>query len=90
AELQAQNILRIICETLEVGATLKVPKILATEIIADKLTVAQTINGNIVYAEGAGRASSLSGATPASPTGPGEIDIKAELKDNGGNFGTEE
>lgn len=90
AEMQAQNILRIICETLEVGGTLKVPKILTTEIIADKLTVAQTINGNIIYAEGAGRASSLSGATPASPTGPGEIDIKAELKDNGGNFGTKE
>lgn len=86
AEIQAQNILRIICETLEVGKVLKVPKILATEIIADKLTVAQMIDGNIKYAEGAGRASSLSGATPATPTGPGEIVITAELKDNGGNF----
>lgn len=86
AEIQAQNIFRIVCEMLEVSTALKVPKILATEIICDNLTVANQINGNIKYAEGAGRASSLSGATPASPTGPGEIDIKAELKDNGGNF----
>lgn len=86
AEIQAQNIFRIVCQMLEVSGTLKVPKILATEIVCDSLSVAQMINGNIKYAEGAGRASSLSGATPASPTGPGDIDIKAELKDNGGNF----
>lgn len=87
AEIQAKSIFRIICEQLEVSGVLKVPKILVSEIICDKLTVAQTIDGNIKYAEGAGRASSLSGATPATPTGPGEIDIKAELSDNGGNFG---
>ncbi|WPJ72163.1 baseplate central spike complex protein [Salmonella phage CRW-SP2] len=90
AEIQAQNIFRIVCQMLEVSGTLKVPKILATEIICDRLTVASTINGNAKYAESAGRASTLSGATPASPTGPGEINIQPELKDNGGNFGTDQ
>lgn len=85
-EMQAAEIIRMICKTLEVSGTLKVPKILVGEIIADKLTVAQKINGNIIYADGAGKAPSRSGATPASPSGPGDINIQAELKDNGGNF----
>ncbi|AGF88561.1 baseplate hub subunit and tail lysozyme [Salmonella phage Vi01] len=87
AEIQAQNVMRIICEMLEVSNTLKVPKILASEIVCDKLSVAQTIEGNIKYAEGAGRAASRAGATPVSTSGPGPIDIKPELEDNGGNFG---
>lgn len=87
AEIQAQNVMRIICEMLEVSNTLKVPKILASEIVCDKLSVAQTIEGNIKYAEGAGCAASRAGATPVSTSGPGPIDIKPELEDNGGNFG---
>ena len=90
AEIQAQNMLRLICKELEVSGTLKVPKLLVTEIIADRLTVAQMIDGNIKYAESAGRASSLSGSVPATPVGPGEIDIKPELTDNGGNFSSGE
>ena len=87
AEIQAQNVFRIICQMLEVSNTLKVPKIIVDEITCNKLSVASTIDGNIKYAESAGRASSLSGATPASPSGPGDIVITPELEDNGGNFG---
>ena len=87
AEVQAKSIYRIICEMLEVSGTLKVPKIIAGEIQCNDLEVANTINGNIKYAEGAGRAPTQAAATPASPTGPGEIVITPELNDNGGNFG---
>lgn len=85
-EIQAQTVMRMICERMEVSGTLVVPKLLVGEIIATSLTVENKINGNIIYADAAGRAPSRSAGVPATPTGPGAIDIKPELVDDGGNF----
>lgn len=85
-EYHVGGILRFMAQNIEMSGVLKLPKLLVGEIIAQKLTVQEKINGNIIYADMAGVANSLGGGTPASPTGPGDITITAELNDTGGNF----
>ncbi|AIX13063.1 baseplate hub subunit and tail lysozyme [Erwinia phage phiEa2809] len=85
-EIHAGEVHRIIADLIEGSGTLRIPKIEVGSILADNLEVKNVINGNIKYAEGAGRAPVKAGATPASPSGPGNIDIKATLNDTGGNF----
>jgi len=86
SELHADDIHRIISQIVEMSGTLRLPRIEVDSIVANNLEVANTINGNIKYAEGAGRAPVKAGATPAVATGPGSINIKASLNDTGGNF----
>ncbi|AYP28396.1 baseplate hub subunit and tail lysozyme [Serratia phage vB_SmaA_3M] len=85
-EYHVGGILRFMAQNIEMSGTLKLPKLLVGEIIAQKLTVQEKINGNIIYADMAGTANSKGGATPASPSGPGDITINAQLQDTGGNF----
>lgn len=85
-EIHAGEVHRIIADLIEGSGTLRIPKIEVDTIVANNMEVKNTINGNIKYAEGAGKAPVKAGATPASASGPGSITVTAALNDTGGNF----
>lgn len=85
-EIHAGEVHRIIADLIESNGTLRIPRIEVDTIVANNMDVANTINGNIKYAEGAGKAPVKAGATPAVSSGAGVINVQATLNDTGGNF----
>lgn len=85
-EIHYTDILRLIGKILEVAGQIKVPILYADQIFCNALSVKAVIDGSAAYANTAGVAGSLGGATPVAGQGAGEIKIESTLEDNGGNF----
>lgn len=80
------EVYRVIADLIEGSGTLRIPRIEVDTLLANNMDVKNTINGNIKYAEGAGKAPVKAGAVPATSAGAGTINVTAKLQDTGGNF----
>ena len=53
-EFEGENIVGIMWESVEVGGRLKVGKIVRSEIMGEKVSVGERMNGKMIYGEGGG------------------------------------